>query len=414
MNLLNRVCPICGQEHFTILLQLPDIPVFVNVPLSNADEAKSCPRANQCIVQCDHCGFVFNFDFDPQKVQYDAGYHAERENSAYYQRHIDHTLDFIESVRPLRGQYVLEVACGNGEFLAEAVKRGPKEAVGVDPSASDLMEGPFRLKKDLFGEAYLSQMSCATDVLINRHMIEHILNPLDMLAQFHRALADDGILYLETPRLNWILENHAFFDFPYEHCAYYSDHFMEHLLKIAGFEIAAIEHSYDEQYFSICAKKCETQPASTIAEREDLYYLQQSCSRLMQTYTSVNRPEVIQRFCAETLRSGKPDRNTFFVPDGVYLWGAAAKGVMCANLLDNWLIAGFIDGNSYKWGKYIPGTGHLILAPSQISYPNIKTVIVENDVYYTEIQDEVRKLDPRILIILLSDLLRMWNNYEAF
>lgn len=401
------VCPICGQEHFTILLQFSDIPVFVNVPLSSADEAKSCPRGNQRIVQCDHCGFVFNSDFEPKKVLYDFDYHAERGNSAYYQRHIGHTLDFIESVRPLKGQYVLEVACGNGEFLAEAVKRGPKEAVGVDPSTSDFKEGSFCLKKLLFEETYLSHMSCPADILISRHMIEHILDPLDMLSKFHRALSADGILYLETPRLDWILENHSFFDFPYEHCAYYSDHFMEHLLKIAGFEIAAIEHSYDGQYFSICAIKCEAKPVSTRAERKDLHYVQQSCCRLMQIYTNVNQPGVIQRFCTETLRSDKSDLNTSFVPDGVYLWGAAAKGVMCANILDNWPITGFIDRNSYKWGKYIPGTGHLVIAPSQIAYPIVKTVVVENDVYYTEIQDEVNKIDPRILTILLSELLRM-------
>lgn len=403
-----HVCPICGREHFITLLQLPDIPVFVNVLSNSADEAKSCPRGNQCLVQCEHCGFVFNCDFEPEKVLYDVGYHAERENSIYYQRHLSRILDFIESVKPLKGQYVLEVACGNGGFLAEAVQRGPKAAVGVDPSAPDLAEGTFRLKKVLFDEAYLSQMTCPADVLISRHMIEHILNPLDMLVKFHQALAIDGILYLETPRLDWILENHAFFDFPYEHCAYYSDHFMVRLLKMAGFEITAIEYSYDEQYFSICARKCKANPVSTTAEKKDLHYVQQSCSRLAHTYASVNRPEVIQRFCTETLRSGRPDLNpSLFTPDGVYFWGAAAKGVMCANLLDNWPIAGFIDKNSYKWGKYIPGTGHLVLAPPQVNYPMVKAVIVENDVYYTEIQDEVQKIDSRILTISLSELLRM-------
>lgn len=49
----------------------------------------------------------------------------------------------------------------------------------------------------------------------------------------------------------------------------------------------------------------------------------------------------------------------------------------------------------------------MVLAPSQIAYPIVKTVVVENDVYYTEIQDEVHKIDPRILTILLSELLRM-------
>lgn len=401
-------CPVCGRGCLTNLLELPDIPVFVNVLLSSADEARFCPKGKQRIVQCDYCGFVFNCDFEPEKVLYGSDYHADRGESDYYQRHISHVLDFIESVKPLKEQRVLEVACGNGEFLAKSVKRGPKAAVGIDPSAPGLAEGPFCLKNVLFDETYISQMSCPADVLFNRHMIEHIQNPLDMLSRFHQALADDGILYLETPRLNWILENQAFFDFPYEHCAYYSDYFMVSLLTMAGFEIAAAEYSYDEQYFSICAKKRNAKPVFAQAEEENLLYIRRSCSGLMHTYTSINRPEVTQHFCTEMLRSGEPDLNPpSILSEGVYFWGAAAKGVMCANLLGNWPIAGFIDKNPYKWGKYIPGTGHLVLAPSQINYPMIKTVIVENDVYYTEIRNEVQKIDPRILTISLSELLRM-------
>lgn len=78
---------------------------------------------------------------------------------------------------------------------------------------------------------------------------------------------------------------------------------------------------------------------------------------------------------------------------------------MCANLLDRWPIAGLIDKNPYKQGKFVPGTGYLVLAPSQISYDVVKGVIVENDVYFSEIQEEVSQIDLRISVISLSSLL---------
>lgn len=78
---------------------------------------------------------------------------------------------------------------------------------------------------------------------------------------------------------------------------------------------------------------------------------------------------------------------------------------MCANLLDRWPISGFIDKNIHKQGKFIPGTGHPVLAPSQIKYDLVKTIIVENDVYLSEIQNEVREIDPRISVTPLSRLL---------
>lgn len=399
-------CPLCGETWTQTLLSLPDTPVFVNALPSALRSAQEFTLGTQHLVHCNHCGFVFNSEFEPEKVMYDTGYHAERGHSAYYARHIRHILDFIESVKPLKGLRLLEAACGNGEFLMEAAKRGPKDVTGVDPSAPVTAAGPLHLQKALFDDAYLDQMPCPVDILINRHMIEHILNPLEMLTKFYRALAADGVLYLETPRLDWILENRAFFDFPYEHCAYYSDAFIVRLLKAAGFEAAAIEYSYDGQYFSICAKKCKPQPALARASEGELLQIRQAFSALERTYTDLNRTGFIQGFRTETLRSGSPDlKSPSGASSGVFFWGAAAKGVMCANLLDRWPISGFIDKNIHKQGKFIPGTGHPVLAPSQIKYDLVKTIIVENDVYLSEIQNEVREIDPRISVTPLSRLL---------
>jgi len=91
---------------------------------------------------------------------------------------------------------------------------------------------------------------------------------------------------------------------------------------------------------------------------------------------------------------------------GVYLWGAAAKGVMCANLLDKVHIDGFIDRNPYKQKKFIPGTGHRVLAPDEISFDSVKTVLVENEVYFSEIQEELRQIDPRIQVGSLEELIK--------
>ncbi len=402
-----RACPICGGSHLDSLLYLPKIPAFVNVLSDTLEEAKSLPQGTQSLVQCEHCGFVFNRTYEASKVMYDTGYHAERCHSDYYTQHIRHVVDLIESISPLKGQTVLEVACGDGEFLAEVAKRGPEIAVGVDPSAPECKGNLFHLEKTLFDEAYLKRMSGPVDIIINRHMVEHILNPLDMLKHFRRALSADGILYLETPRLDWILENQAFFDFPYEHCAYYSDSFMVRLLNMAGFEITAMEHSYDGQYFSICARKCAVPASFVPVAEEELLHVRQRFSKLTCTYKNTNQEKIIQCFCTETLRSSEPDLNSRSIHtlEGLYLWGAAAKGIMCANLLDKWPIAGFIDRNTYKQGKFVPGAGHRVLAPSQISYKFVKTVIVENDVYFSEIWNEVQKIDPRISVVLLSKLL---------
>ena len=400
-------CPICGGNHLKGVLTLEGIPVFVNVHAESGAKAKTFPQGTQDLVQCLDCGFVFNRKFEPEKVIYDTNYHAERGCSSYYLRHIKHIVNFIEAARPLHDKFILEVACGSGEFLQETVTRGPQKAIGVDPSAFGETDGTLIMHRTLFNKAYLKSMDRPVDILISRHMIEHILDPVGMLGLFNQALAEGGMLYLETPRLDWILENKAFFDFPYEHCAYFSDSVMERMLKACGFEIIARENSYGGQYFSICAKKCGGQVSIEPAHGEKVAQEQARFSALLDTYLAINQAKKVRGFCTETLVSVMPDTKPATLSHhGLYLWGASAKGVMCANLLDQWPIAGLIDKNAYKQGTFIPGTGHQVLSPSEITYEHVKTIIVENDVYQEEIQREVRKIDPRILVYSLSALIQ--------
>ena len=402
--MLRKFCPVCKCENLTPLLRLPDIPVFDNVLAESPEAAIGVTKGTQSLVQCGCCGFVFNAEFEPEKVIYSTDYHAERGTSSYYQAHIKRVVEFIQKTSPIQGRLCMEIACGNSEFLCELANQKPAKAIGVDPSASPVVERDLEIQRRFFDETYLAEMPQPVDIIINRHMIEHILNPLETLRQFYQALAADGILYLETPRLDWILENKTFFDFPYEHCAYYTDRFLERLLKAAGFDIVAKEYSYGGQYFSICAKKGKNHFVLDPVPPEELTKTRELFSAVSHVYSALLMAEKLQG-CIATLRT---DVSVLKLPsNGLYFWGAAAKGVMCANLLDQWLVEGFIDKNPYKQGKFIPGTGHIVLAPNEIKYPRVKVVVVENDVYYPEIFCQLQKIDRQISAIKLSDLLKV-------
>ena len=74
---------------------------------------------------------------------------------------------------------------------------------------------------------------------------------------------------------------------------------------------------------------------------------------------------------------------------------------MCANLLHGVQIEGCVDKNPFKQGKFVPGTGYPVISPADITFPTVRAVLVENDVYLEEIQLEVMKLDPRIQVYSL-------------
>jgi hypothetical protein len=70
----------------------------------------------------------------------------------------------------------------------------------------------------------------------------------------------------------------------------------------------------------------------------------------------------------------------------VALWGAGAKGVTLANLVDpeRSLLACVVDLNPQKQGKYLPGTGHPIINYLDLPLFQVKYAIQMNPNYATE------------------------------
>lgn len=71
----------------------------------------------------------------------------------------------------------------------------------------------------------------------------------------------------------------------------------------------------------------------------------------------------------------------------VLVWGAGAKGVTFANLIDpqRKYIAALVDINVHKQGRYIGGTGHPVIGPQDIG-KNAGEIIIMNGVYEKEIR----------------------------
>ena len=85
------------------------------------------------------------------------------------------------------------------------------------------------------------------------------------------------------------------------------------------------------------------------------------------------------------------------------LWGAGAKGAAVCVLVDPQaeLVAGLVDINKTKQGRYVPGTGHEIIAPTDPRVLSAKTVVVSNANYRSEIAEALaaRGATPELLTL---------------
>ncbi|MFZ5871126.1 MAG: SAM-dependent methyltransferase, partial [Actinomycetota bacterium] len=78
--------------------------------------------------------------------------------------------------------------------------------------------------------------------------------------------------------------------------------------------------------------------------------------------------------------------------DRLALWGAGSKGVTFLNAVDEAARLSVVDLNPNKWGRYLPGTGHLIEEPRSLVERPVATVLITNPVYRDEIAAELRDM----------------------
>lgn len=80
-----------------------------------------------------------------------------------------------------------------------------------------------RIVKEYYSRDTVAQQSFGkADLIILRHVLEHISHPLPFLLSIAEANDYQGLLYIEVPDFRWIVAKNAFYDVFFEHCNYFT------------------------------------------------------------------------------------------------------------------------------------------------------------------------------------------------
>jgi hypothetical protein len=380
-------CPVCEAPETAACIRITDVPVYCNLLHERREAALSAPRGDMDLRFCGRCGHLFNAAFDPERVDYTGEYENSLHYSGRFQAYAESLARHLIQRHDLRGKTIIEIACGQGDFLELLCTLGGNKGIGFDPGHRP-GRGPCVGAGELtFIQGYYSDAYCdyAADLICCRHALEHIHRPGGLLAMLRRVIGErDTALYFEVPNARFTLEDLGIWDLIYEHCGYFSEASLRRVFERHGFRVDGIETVFGGQFLGLHAH-----PGEGPVPRDSGMDLAPLVARFARNYA-----EKVGRWRERLL--GMRERGRRAV-----LWGAGSKGVTFMNLLavgDE--IECLIDLNPHKHGRFIPGTGHEVRSPESVAATKPDAVIVMNPLYREEIDADLRRmgLDAEILV----------------
>lgn len=386
-----KKCPVCQQDSVTTFLTREGVPVHQNLLVRDQRSALETVRGTLSLAACERCGFVFNETFEPSLVKYGEDYDNTQTFSRAFEDYLSELVRYLVFERGVQNCRVVEVGCGKGRFLRKLVQVGRNIGYGFDPSyvgpLTDL-GGRVHFERVLYGP---ERGDVQADVVVCRHVIEHVPDPLNLLYAIRQALTNSprAYVFVETPTVEWILRNRVFWDFFYEHCSYFTATSLTTAFEASGFKVENVQARFGGQYLWLEARLLSPEEKPNVRLRPG------SVPRLAKEF-ALSESElkgVWEAKIRELLTSGR-----------VALWGAGAKGVTFANLIDpgRQLIACVVDLNPRKQGHYIPGTSHPIVDYHELPLYEVDMAILMNPNYREE---NLRLLHEAKINIRLLDLM---------
>lgn len=149
--------------------------------------------------------------------------------------------DIERNIHISNKESLLEIGCGSGEFLLEALRRGWKSVEGneLERTSADLAIAKG-LKIDTgFFESFISLTNQGFDLVFADNVIEHTMNPLEFLKKGFELTNRGGLLVLRLPDTQPFGPTLKLID----HTFHFTRKSIKTIVEMAGFEVQAIFYS---------------------------------------------------------------------------------------------------------------------------------------------------------------------------
>lgn len=361
-------CRFCNAPLETVLVDLGEQPPS-NSFLKTADQAEKVYPLRAMV--CDACQLVqLDTTVNPREI-FHSDYAYFSSTSASWVAHAKAYADQMIARFGLgASSKVVEAASNDGYLLQHFVQAGV-QVLGVEPSAS--VATAARAKGVETVEVFFNAETAAdlrvaghaADLIAANNVLAHVPDINGFVAGFAVLLKDDGVLTVEFPHLLNLLAHVQFDTIYHEHYFYLSLLAVETVFKAHGLRVFDVEefstHGGSLRVYACRRASTTHADGATLARvraKEAAAGLADGSAYAGFADRVLGVREGLLAFLASAREAGKT----------VVGYGAAAKGNTLLNYcnVDAGDIDFVVDANTWKQGRFLPGSRIPVLGPDHL------------------------------------------------
>lgn len=379
-------CPACGYHVAVPFYDGGDAPLATLAWPATAEEARGMVRLPSDFVSCVDCGHVWNAAFSYDAVPYTDKPNLMFNRGVLWSEHIQAVRREILRRIP-EHPTVVEIGHGDGSFLAALAEARPAgRYIGFDPNGAAASNVPsLELRQALF-EPARDLADLRPDLIVSRHILEHLTDPLGFVQQISFAAVCTEInpaLYIEVPCIDRAWETGRTVDFYYEHNSHFTTKSFMRMLDRCAVSLDRVGHGYDGEVIYGFVR-LGIRP-------EQLHH-----ARAAQAFwTGAERArDVIQGQLDALHASGR----------SIAIWGGTGKSAafIYRHGVDAERFPTVVDSDPDKAGTYVPGTGQEIRVREWLLDHPASVVIIPPQWRARDIVAEMLRVGIRYETILIE------------
>jgi hypothetical protein len=374
----------------------------VDLPKSR-DEARTAALYDMNFKMCCYCGHVFNLDFDYTKIPYEENSYFMFNSGTGWITHLEDTARLLRQAYRAWGKTIIDIGAGDGGFLNIINRDSLDEGIGTrciafEPGIES--ESCRQCGLEVYVDYFVPQRDIKRfkpDILICRHVLEHMQNPRDFVAEiaYYANIYNCFPVFLtEVPSITKALETHRITDFLYEHVSNFTQKSLRTMFESVGWV------THDE--FLAYNNEVAIWIGQPQVQNDFISYAQLAKQFRNHTWDSII-----------SVRSGLEQRRKAGL--SIAFWGGTGKS---AAFLNAYRLDGdrVVDSDLMKVGYFVPGLGQKIEHSNSLINNPVDIIIITTRWRAADIYAEIKQKGIKYneLLYLDGSYLRQYTeeNYD--